>query len=157
MSYEKLGKMEDALKAYTTALPLCKGKQKAFKDVAECYRWMELILYHALLLSTKTKDDPQQWTHAYSSLSSFWPPTFRVSHRCTICRLLLSLSSPSKAIVDEYKTLLAAKYHFPSAGERNTEVEEYLDRCMTIWLDGKKKGNWIVDVCSYLHRRLALI
>ncbi|KDR72826.1 hypothetical protein GALMADRAFT_252100 [Galerina marginata CBS 339.88] len=150
MSYERLHRTDPqrALEAYLTALPLFSALRSEFTTKAfpkpispngkpdfllfsqlrEMWRWVERLLWRAIVLSAKTCDifvdgdaigapatsnatsgtqrSLWTWFEHYITCSAFWPPTFRTTHRSTICALHL------RALVLRYGVLVS----LPAAG-----------------------------------------
>uniref|UniRef100_A0A8H7XRF8 TPR-like protein n=1 Tax=Psilocybe cubensis TaxID=181762 RepID=A0A8H7XRF8_PSICU len=133
MSYEKLYPADPtmALKAYRVALPALsslrseftsksipiplsssgKAEPALFTHLREMWRWVERLLWRAIILTSKTanvfaEDETQptstiadrasdsqnslfDWFKHYTTCSSYWPPHFRTAHRTTIYALHL--------------------------------------------------------------------
>lgn len=117
MSHERLSPSENekALHAYAKALPLFSSLQfeftqksipqssgkldfTVFYQLRELWRWVERLLWRAIVLSSRAthlpaEEQPQprlwSWLDHYSACSAFWPPTFRAVHRSTIYSLHL--------------------------------------------------------------------
>jgi len=216
MSRERLSPSEPqkALKAYSNAIPLFSSLRSeitpkssgtldftVFHQLRELWRWVERLLWRAVVLSSRTTDlysqgQPEsqlwQWLDHYASCSAHWPPNFRTVHRSTVYSLHIralilkndGLSSrhphhappsslPSTAtsastsptqsetqshnwinsarsIVQDYRAILNASTKFPRAGERNMEVENFVDLCVAIWETHGAVGGqagWVIDVC----------
>ena len=52
-------------------------------------------------------------------------------------------------MVHEYRAILDATTKFPSAGEHNVPVEEFVDLCVAVWEAGGAVGDqaaWVIDV-----------
>jgi len=112
-----------ALNAYSQALPLFAAlraefspktlprshtEYPLFSQLREMWRWVDRLLWRAVILSAKTCDiliDEHHtskntvssetenslwvWFGHYTTCSSFWPPTFRTAHRSTVYALHL--------------------------------------------------------------------
>ncbi|KAG6840608.1 hypothetical protein C0991_005556 [Blastosporella zonata] len=114
MSHEKLSPQDPkvALKAYSAALPLFEAlggifadptssastpsaNTKIFLQQRELWRWVERLLWRAIVLSARvanpdskstatSHEDVWTWLRLYAGCSIYWPATFRTSHRSTI-------------------------------------------------------------------------
>ncbi|KAF5376499.1 hypothetical protein D9615_008660 [Tricholomella constricta] len=115
MSHEKLAPNDPqaALKAYGTSVPLLSmleavltdhhiltspaSNTKAFLQHRELWRWVERLLWRAIIVSARIADDGSglhemgvwPWLRQYSTWSRFWPATFRTAHRSTVSVLYL--------------------------------------------------------------------
>lgn len=111
MSRERLSPSEPqkALQAYSNAIPLFSSLRSeitpkssgtldftAFHQLRELWRWVERLLWRAVVLTSRTADlnsegqsDSQlwQWFDHYASCSAYWPPNFRTAHRSTVYSL----------------------------------------------------------------------
>ncbi|KAF8152244.1 hypothetical protein B0H34DRAFT_724464 [Crassisporium funariophilum] len=169
-----------ALKAYCSAsclfpslksefnrksLPKSSGKLDfvVFFQLRELWRWVERLLWRAVVLTSRTsniqkdhdgEDSLWMWLSHYIDCSSCWPSNFRTSHRSTIASLHLralvlrhGTLSPSvislkkspvwlhaaRSAVQDYRAILNVSTQFPSAGQQNTKVEEFADLCVAVW------------------------
>jgi hypothetical protein len=137
------------------------------------------IILAARLLSTATEDSARSekqtllWNTLkhHSECSKYWPPTFRTRHRLTILNIHLRTyichtslpSSPfssahtkppawlhqARSVVNEYRSILNISTKFPKAGERNVQVEEFVDLCVAVWEAAGSVGEaagWVIDV-----------
>lgn len=56
----------------------------------------------------------------------------------------------ARCIIQDYRAILTASTRFPRAGERNMEVENFVDLCVAVWEShgaaGEQAG-WVIDVC----------
>lgn len=114
MSQEKLSPSEPrkALKIYSRAFPLFNlaaseiavssapstSPTSSFNHVREMWRWIERLIWRAVVLCSRTSDlhrpegnDDSIWTwfSHYRSCSASWPANFRTVHRSTISVLSL--------------------------------------------------------------------
>ncbi|KAG5643985.1 hypothetical protein DXG03_009275 [Asterophora parasitica] len=177
MSHEKLTPHDPhaALKAYGASLPLlsmleaafseptCTSNPKVFSQQRELWRWVERLLWRAIVVSARIADDgggPESnvwtWLRQYSSCCTYWPATFRTAHRSTVSALYLracilryhpkhAVPTSSTArkvhvwlpivqtIVNDYRAILSSCTSFPRAGERNVRVEDFVDLCILWW------------------------
>ena|ERR1700722_12567102 len=194
MSHEKLDadNQHKALAIYGRALPLLKtieteltslpnpipasgkGPGKfdftSFTVFRELWRWVERLLWRAIVIAARIRQDLWMWLSHYSSCSKYWPADFRADHRCAINTIYLRaliLSPPSsstvnrdlgkpppwlqtaRSVVNEYRALLTVSTQFPGAGERNVKVEEFVDLCVALWEASGAIGEhagWVIDV-----------
>lgn len=120
-------------------------------------------------------EEPLLWTTLkhHSECSKYWPPTFRTRHRLTILTIHLrsyichksSPSSPSssayikpppwlhqaRSVINEFRSILNVSTKFPKAGERNVQVEEFVDLCVAVWEAAGSVGEdagWVIDVST---------
>ncbi|KAJ3560060.1 hypothetical protein NP233_g11081 [Leucocoprinus birnbaumii] len=138
MSYEKLYPSEPlrALKAYQIALPLftiltseftlpsstqATGKLDftPFYQLRELWRWVERLLWRAIVLSARLyevhEDEPTNgspeslwvWFDHYAKCSAGWPATFRTAHRSTVTTIYL------RAFVLRYRVLSESPVYIP--------------------------------------------
>ena len=210
MSREQLSPSEPqrALQAYSNAIPIFSSLRSeitpkssgkldftVFHQLRELWRWVERLLWRAVILSSRTADaHPQgqpehqlwQWFDYYSSCSAFWPPNFRPAHRSTVYSLHIralilksgafshsqrslspfhattNTSEPhlppathgwiqtARSVVQDYRAVLTASTKFPRAGERNMQVENFVDLCVAVWETHGAVGaqaGWVIDVC----------
>ncbi|KAJ6632489.1 hypothetical protein B0H10DRAFT_1977554 [Mycena sp. CBHHK59/15] len=181
MSHEKLfpSEPDKALGIYSTALPLlfmteseivfsatpiaASGKLDftSFSRYRELWRWVEHIIWRAVVVSAQICDVHREDTHNvlwtwlghYSSCNACWPSNFRTTHRCTISVLYLRAlvlrngSAPppvdvgkpppwlhtARSVIQEYRAILSVCTGFPRAGQRNVKVEEFVDLCVAVW------------------------
>jgi hypothetical protein len=114
MSHERISPSEDkkALHAYAKALPLFSSLQSeitqksipqssgkldftVFYQLRELWRWVERLLWRAVVLSSRATRLPVEeprlwnWLDHYATCSAYWPPTFRTVHRSTVYSLHL--------------------------------------------------------------------
>ncbi|KAG6819512.1 hypothetical protein H0H93_011170 [Arthromyces matolae] len=124
-------------------------------------------------------EDVWTWLRHYSACSIYWPATFRTWHRSTISVIYLratiiqhhpvhSLSPPprktenekpwlhaARIVVNDYRAILGACSSFPSAGERNVRVEDFVDLCVGVWEAAGASGTgagWVLDVLWWATR-----
>ncbi|PBK98454.1 hypothetical protein ARMGADRAFT_960093 [Armillaria gallica] len=200
MSYETLFPENStrALASYSAAIPLltiveseitsavaptATGKLDfaSFTRSRELWRWVERLIWRAVILSSRTSNVHQNdaslwtWLDHYSSCSAYWPSNFRTAHRSAISVLYLRAliirygHDPSiiprakppvwlhtaRSIVQEYRAILSVSTKFPKAGERNTKVEEFVDLCVGIWEASGAVGEytgWVLDVLWWATR-----
>lgn len=144
---------------------------ESFNKYTELWRWTERLLWRTVVLSSKHRNVEFVIPvfRTYASHSVHWPPTFQPGHRSIICclylRALILLTTQSKcfesrnawttemrSVVHEYRAILGATTHFPSAGERNVLVEEFADYCVAAWETGgslAEQSSWVIDVCCF--------
>jgi len=236
MCHERLSPSEPhkALTAYAESLPLFSALQSEFShkslpkssgkldftffhQLRELWRWVERLLWRAVVLSSRTTDlqtDDEMlwiWLGHYASCGTFWPSTFRTAHRSTVYAIHLralvlknrflspspldssqhtlqqsvtpSTTTPSSAsstflslngqpptsgswlhsartVVHEYRGVLTSSTKFPRAGERNMQVENFVDLCVAVWeaagANGEQAG-WVIDVCACLSPYIMVI
>ena len=120
MSYEKLASShpQQAIKSYGAALPLLSlivtemapnaisgtsGRINlvAFTLYRELWRWVERLLWRAIIVSSRTSNVHEDgslsgdaasvwtWFEQYHACSVYWPPDFRTAHRSAISVLYL--------------------------------------------------------------------
>ncbi|KAK0452995.1 uncharacterized protein EV420DRAFT_634491 [Desarmillaria tabescens] len=200
MSYEKLfpENSKRALASYSAAIPLLNiveseitsavaptstGKLDftSFTRFRELWRWVERLIWRAVILSSWTSNVRDKgaslwtWLNHYSSCSASWPSNFRTAHRSAISVLYLraliiryghdpSITPRAKqpvwlptarSLVQEYRAILSVSTKFPRAGERNTKVEEFVDLCVGIWEASGAVGestSWVLDVLWWATR-----
>ncbi|KAG7440123.1 uncharacterized protein BT62DRAFT_989346 [Guyanagaster necrorhizus] len=200
MSYEKLfpENSKRALMSYSAAIPLLTiveseitsavaptstGKLDfaSFTRFRELWRWVERLIWRAIILSSRTSSVHNRgaslwtWLNHYSSCSAYWPSNFRTTHRSAISVLYLRAliirygHDPSitprdkppiwlhtaRSLVQEYRAILSVSTKFPRAGERNTKVEEFVDLCVGIWEVSGAVGEytgWVLDVLWWATR-----
>ncbi|KAJ6516759.1 hypothetical protein C8R47DRAFT_1088233 [Mycena vitilis] len=181
MANEKLfpSEPDKALAVYCTALPLLSmtetelvsnttpigtsGKLNfaSFTRFRELWRWVESIIWRAVVVGARICDINREDTHNvlwswlahYSACSAYWPSNFRTTHRCTISTLyiralVLRHSSPlppadigkpppwlhtARSVIQEYRAILSVCTRFPRAGQRNVKVEDFVDLCVAVW------------------------
>ncbi|KAF8752891.1 Tetratricopeptide repeats protein [Rhizoctonia solani] len=68
-----------------------RGEQGLFETRRELWRWVEMLLYRASIVSAiyQTPDDALKFLRVYSVFSSVWPATFRPNHRATLYTLYI--------------------------------------------------------------------
>ena len=147
-----------------------KASFESFTKYRELWRWTERLLWRNIVLSAKHRsiESTLQNLRVYATHSIHWPPSFRATRRATICsihlRALIALSShphsvlfvnkavwmnESRSVILECRAILSASTNFPSAGERNVPVEEFVDLCVAIWEAGgsiSEQTSWVLDV-----------
>ena len=150
------------------------GRQssESFTKYRELWQWTNRLLWRVIVLSAQHKDIEHTIPifRTYTSHSVHWPATFQAAHRSTVCSLYLRtllLLAPNintstklfqgktawvnemRSIVNEYRSILSVSTHFPSAGERNVLVEEFVDYCVAAWEASGTNGDqasWVIDV-----------
>ncbi|KAF8582936.1 hypothetical protein K439DRAFT_1634845 [Ramaria rubella] len=147
----------------------------SFTRHRELWRWLERLLFRAIVLSAKTR--PPAHTHRllalYHAQSVHWPPTFRPEHRAAVAQLHLHVLARTdtldlrkrfgkaawvnevRSVVTDYRVLLSATTTFPRAGRRNVKVEEFVDLCMATWEAGGASGEqagWVIDILWWATR-----
>jgi hypothetical protein len=176
-SYEK-GVRLLASNAIARSAPTRSGKAnfESFTKYRELWRWTERLLWRDIMLSAKHRplESTLQSLRVYALHSAHWPPTFRPSHRATICsihlRAMIALASfprcrlftgriswmnASRSIIHECRAILSASTSFPRAGERNIQVEEFVDMCVAVWEASGcsvDQASWVLDVSSYFRQ-----
>lgn len=177
MAHEHLapGSPSQALAAYDRGVRLLQRftipkspNTASFTKYRELWRWTDRLLWRAIVLSAKHRAVEQTIPilRTYTLHSVHWPETFQSEHRSTICSLYLRallLLSPNpdvpkatwtheiRSVVNEYRAILTVTTHFPSAGERNVLVEEFVDYCVAAWESGGAIGDqagWVIDVSA---------
>ncbi|KAF9444615.1 TPR-like protein [Macrolepiota fuliginosa MF-IS2] len=181
MSYERLYPSEPrrALQAYLSALPLftiltseftlSSSTQAAgkldftpFLYLREMWRWVERLLWRAVILSSRLCDIHQddspdslwQWFDHYSACSATWPSSFRTAHRSAVSSIYLRAfvlryrvlsespiyipKAPSwlhqaRVLAQDYRAILGSSTTFPHASEKNEKVEELVDLSVAVW------------------------
>ncbi|KAJ3518089.1 hypothetical protein NLJ89_g117 [Agrocybe chaxingu] len=145
MSHERLSPStpEKALEAYAISLPLFSSLQSefshnalpkssgkfdftVFQQLREVWRWVERLLWRAVILSSRTSNihadseraslDLWIWLGHYNSCSEYWPPSFRTAHRSTISTIhLRALILRNGALSPLPLTYCSRKFHSPSS------------------------------------------
>lgn len=152
---------------------------ESFLKYRELWRWVERLLWRSAILSSRHRSPEEAMIvfRAYAVHSTHWPASFQAKRRATTCalylRALIILASsiprdigqkgpqrvlfPNKmtwnhevrSLVLEYRSILSVSTRFPSAGERNVLVEEFVDYCIAAWEAGGSIGDqagWVLDV-----------
>lgn len=141
---------------------------ESFNKYAELWDWTERLLWRTIILTAQHKNIQSILPafRTYTTHSVHWPATFQPIHRSTICslylRTLILLSSrpelfqdktlwnnEMRGVVHEYRSILGATSQFPSAGEHNVLVEEFVDFCVAAWETGgpfSEQAPWVVEV-----------
>lgn len=159
------------LRSYTVAKSQTRLNRnyETFRRYRELWAWTERTLWRSISLSCQNRSIERTLDafRAYALHSCHWPPSFQPQRRSTICslylRALVILGPHTKAfnsnfewvgeireIVHENRSILDATTKFPSAGERNVPVEEFVDLCVAVWEAGGALGDqasWVIDVC----------
>ncbi|EJD00430.1 uncharacterized protein FOMMEDRAFT_91112 [Fomitiporia mediterranea MF3/22] len=147
---------------------------ESFNKYIELWRWTERLLWRSVILSARHRDIESTLSvfRTYSIHSVHWPPNFRSEHRSSICTLylralILVSSQPTlfqsksawlaemRGVVLEYRAILGATTQFPSAGERNVPVEEFVDFCVAAWEAGGSaadQASWVIDILWWATR-----
>lgn len=142
MSYEKLYPLEPrrAREAYLSSLPLftiitseftlCSSTQTTgkldftpFFQLREMWRWVERLLWRAIVVSSRLfevhEDEDESnssgsnteslwlWFSPYTAFSAAWPPSFRTAHRSTVSSIFL------RAFVLRYRVLSESPLYTP--------------------------------------------
>ncbi|KAF8674602.1 Tetratricopeptide repeats protein [Rhizoctonia solani] len=156
MSHERLMDGDAAIAAYEAALPLIvsfnpkPGEQGLFETRRELWRWVEMLLYRASIVSAiyQTPDDALKFLRVYSVFSSVWPATFRPNHRATLYTLYirtlcisdtrgtLTWRDEARKIVSEARVVLNSTTIFPRAGKINHKVLDFADGVVALWEAG---------------------
>jgi hypothetical protein len=150
-----------------------------FSRFRELWRWVERLIWRAVILSSKIYDlhDRESplwmWLQHYSACSAYWPANFRASHRSTISTLylrslVLSHSDvpekvaegeqqpwvhTARSVIQEYRAVLSVSTSFPKAGEKNVRVEDFVDLCVAVWEAAGASGenaSWAIEVSTPL-------
>ncbi|KAL5522105.1 hypothetical protein ACEPAF_1962 [Sanghuangporus sanghuang] len=147
---------------------------ESFNKYTELWRWTERLLWRSVILSAQHRsiESIMPLFQTYTFHSVHWPPSFQPDHRSTILtfylRALILLSSQSnqyqakaawthemRNVVHEYRAVLGASTHFPTAGEHNVLVEEFVDYCVAGWEAGgavSEQASWVIDVLWWATR-----
>lgn len=151
----------------------------SFNRFREMWLWIDRLLWRAIILASKTcpvnptgsNDDGILWkllSH-YRTCSTYWPTKFKTEHRSIVAVLHLRalviraqisrhrqvLDKPpawmgdARAVIADYRAILSVCTRFPKAGERNVQVEEFVDLCVAVWEASGAIGDhagWVIDV-----------
>ncbi|TFK51537.1 hypothetical protein OE88DRAFT_1659604 [Heliocybe sulcata] len=159
------------------------ARYREFWRWAERLLWRAIILTaHTTELGRDTSGPLWALLKQYYTCSAHWPPIFRSEHRPTIAALHLraivlqarnmpkppnnALSSRDAArpsswlgtarpIIQEYRVILNVSTSFPSAGERNVKVEDFVDLCVAVWEASGAFGDYaglVIDVLWWATR-----
>lgn len=152
----------------------------SFARYRELWRWAERFLRRAIVLASRVCDvsihDERNaiiWTllDIYRKSSVHWPATFRSEQRSTVATIhvrafvlraqILSREamktkaprwiSVARSVLQELCALLSVCTRFPRAGERNVQVEDFVDLCVAVWeADGAvgEHAGWVIDVSA---------
>jgi hypothetical protein len=158
-----------------TPVPTSAGHAKfdfpSFTCYQELWRWVERLLWRAIILAARLNSGLWTWLSHYTTCSRYWPANFRTLHRSTINTIhlrALVLSPPclptssrdsskssswlqaARTAVNEYRAILTVSTSFPRAGQRNVRVEEFVDLCVAVWEASGGLGDhagWVIEVC----------
>ncbi|KAI5117629.1 hypothetical protein M0805_001272 [Coniferiporia weirii] len=148
---------------------------ESFNNYCELWRWTERLLWRTIVLSAHHKgvESTILVFRAYAIHSVHWPATFEPIHRSTVCTLYLralimlawqpgtllqtkaALTVEMRSVVNEYREILGTTTLFPSAGEQNVLVEEFVDYCVAAWEAGGSVGDqagWVLDILWWATR-----
>ncbi|KAL5501019.1 hypothetical protein ACEPAH_9406 [Sanghuangporus vaninii] len=174
-SYEKGVRLLQAFSVPKSPPPRAgRASFESFNKYTELWRWTERLLWRSVILSAQHRsiESTMPLFQTYTFHSVHWPPSFQPDHRSTILtfylRALILLSSQSnqyqakaawthemRNVVHEYRAVLGASTHFPSAGEHNVLVEEFVDYCVAGWEVGgavSEQASWVIDVLWWATR-----
>jgi hypothetical protein len=149
----------------------------SFTRYRELWRWVECLLRRTIVAASRAcclngEQEIVLWTlfSQYQTCSTYWPPTFRATHRSNVAVLFIRalilrsrLTSPTpvslhtyfrpgnsdipltasmvaRRAIQDYHDILNASTRFPRAGERNVKVEELTDLCVAVWEAGGSKS-----------------
>ncbi|CCO30293.1 hypothetical protein BN14_04320 [Rhizoctonia solani AG-1 IB] len=169
MSHERLMNGDAAIAAYEAALPLIvsfnpkPGEQGLFEARRELWRWVEMLLYRASIVSAiyQSADDALKFLRVYSVFTSVWPATFRPNHRATLYTLYIrtlcisdtrgtpAWREEARKVVSEARVVLGSTTIFPRAGQINHKVLDFADGVMALWEAGgelEEDASWVADV-----------
>ncbi|THH06231.1 hypothetical protein EW145_g4227 [Phellinidium pouzarii] len=133
---------------------------ESFNNYRELWRWTERLLWRAIMLSARHRSIESiiPLFRIYSSHSVHWTPKFQPTHRSTHTTLFQNKAvwtSEIRSVVHEYRAILTATTPFPSAGERNVLVEEFVDLYVAAWEAGGSIGDqatWVLDILWWATR-----
>ncbi|KIY66738.1 hypothetical protein CYLTODRAFT_423141 [Cylindrobasidium torrendii FP15055 ss-10] len=157
ISFERLGNPDEALQAYTSAIPVLTLVENEvvvlaqFREHQDLWRWTVILLWRATMLSQGDKD----WLERYERCSAGWwaadAGNWMVREREAVCVVYLRSKLPGwRRIVSEYRAILDVTTSFPRAGQRNTRVEEFVEMCVAVW--ERVGGTWISDILWWATR-----
>jgi hypothetical protein len=145
----------------------------SFTQYRELWCWVDSLLWRSIVIAARISSDDtvlHSLFQHYHACSAHWPPKFRPRHRSTVSVLhlhfLISRARPAKqttklhdkplswlitarSVIQEYRSILNATTRFPRAGERNAQVEDFVDLCVAVWEASGAVGEhagWVVDV-----------
>ncbi|PPR04627.1 hypothetical protein CVT26_015006 [Gymnopilus dilepis] len=64
-------------------------------------------------------------------------------------------TSVARSVVQDYRAILNASTTFPRAGERNYQVEDFVELCVKVWEAGGAIGEqvaWVIDILNWSQR-----
>ncbi|KAG6827014.1 hypothetical protein H0H92_013580 [Tricholoma furcatifolium] len=154
---------------------------KTFLQHRELWRWVERLIWRAIVVSASTsnpeEDNLWTWLHQYAACAVYWPATFRTWHRSTISVIYLTATTlryhpvhsltptsasgdkgwlhSARTVINDYRAVLGACTSFPTAGERNTRVEDFVDLSMCVWEANGAHGDgagWVIDILWWATR-----
>ncbi|KAJ1303827.1 hypothetical protein OPQ81_008249 [Rhizoctonia solani] len=175
MSHERLMNGDEAIAAYEAALPLIAsfnpkpGEQGLFEARRELWRWVEMLLYRASIMSAiyQSPNDALKFMRVYAVFSTVWPATFRPNHRATLYTLYartLCISDTrgtptwrdeARKITNEMRQVLGQTTVFPRAGQINHKVLDFADGVVALWEAGgelEEDAGWVVDTLWWTTR-----
>lgn len=142
----------------------------SFTQYRELWRWVDRLLWRKIVIAARISTDDQVLLalfQQYQACSAHWISTFRPEHRSVVAVLHLhffisrasssnkfqskhpSWLSGARSVIQDYRSVLSSSTNFPSAGERNVKVEDFLDLCVAVWEASGAVGEhagWVVDV-----------
>ncbi|KAL5638932.1 hypothetical protein ACGC1H_003335 [Rhizoctonia solani] len=175
MSHERLMDGDAAIAAYGAALPLIvsfnpkPGEQGIFESRRELWRWVEMLLYRASVVSAiyQSPEHALKFLRVYSIFAVSWPATFRANHRATLYTLYIrtlcisdTRATPTwrdeaRKITNEMRAVLNQTTVFPRAGEVNHKVLDFADGVVALWEAGgelEEDAGWVVDTLWWTTR-----
>ncbi|CAE6507377.1 unnamed protein product [Rhizoctonia solani] len=175
MSYERLMDGDAAILAYEAALPLIAsfnpkpGEQGIFESRRELWRWVEMLLYRASIVSAiyQSPDDALKFLRIYSVFAAVWPATFRPNHRATLYTLYIrtlcitdtrgtpTWRDEARKITLEMRAVLGQTTTFPRAGQINHKVLDFVDGVVALWEAGgelEEDAGWVIDTLWWATR-----
>ncbi|KAG9121498.1 hypothetical protein FRC07_002507 [Ceratobasidium sp. 392] len=137
MAHERLMDGTAAALAYEAALPLIAGfvpkpgEKGVFEERRELWRWVEMLLYRASIVSA----------------------TYQSSEETV--RGALTWREDARRTVNEMRAVLGSTTVFPHAGEVNHKVLDFVDGCVALWEAGGEREDdapWVVETLWWATR-----
>ncbi|KAG9088376.1 hypothetical protein FS749_002215, partial [Ceratobasidium sp. UAMH 11750] len=175
MAHERLLDGTAAALAYEAALPLIAafvprpGEKGAFEERRELWRWAEMLLYRASVVSAtyQSSEDALRLMKVYCVVAVHWPASFRPHHRATLYTLYIrtlcltgtrgtpTWRDDARRTANEMRAVLGSTTAFPHAGEVNSKVLDFVDGCVALWEAGgeeEEDATWVVDILWWATR-----
>ncbi|CUA76500.1 Cytoplasmic dynein 2 heavy chain 1 [Rhizoctonia solani] len=175
MSHERLMDGDAAIAAYEAALPLIvsfnpkPGEQGIFEPRRELWRWVEMLLYRASIVSAiyQSPNDALKFLRVYTVFAAAWPATFRPNHRATLYTLYVrtlcisdtrgtpAWRDEARKTTNEMRAVLNQTTVFPHAGQINHKVLDFADGVVALWEAGgelEEDAGWVADTLWWTTR-----